>query len=77
MWGEPPNSPQHPTRGRRLARRFRGSGTAALRAALSERIGRARVSGGTLARPSPTPAIGQNCSGYASAKMERRRPKFY
>ena len=38
------NSSQHPTRGRSLARRFRGSHSATLCVALPARKGRARVS---------------------------------
>src|SRR5262249_41439816 len=40
----PPNSTQHPMRGRRLARRFRGSDIATRCVALPERPGRARGS---------------------------------
>jgi len=47
----PSNSPQHPMRGRSLARRFRGSVRATLCVAIPESTGRARVSGRTLCRP--------------------------
>jgi hypothetical protein len=45
------NSPQHPMRGRSLARRLRGSVRATLCVALPERTGRARVSGRTFGGP--------------------------
>jgi hypothetical protein len=48
-----PTRPQHPMRGRSLARRFRGSVRATLCVALPERTGRARVSGRTLGAPLP------------------------
>ena len=50
------NSSQHPTRGRSLARRFRGSHSATLRVALPARKGRARVSSKSV-RPSEVHVI--------------------
>jgi hypothetical protein len=60
MPGAPPNSSQHPTHGRRLARRFRGSVSATRCVAPPERTGRARVSSKTLASP-------QACNGTFEA----------
>ena len=48
------NSSQHPTRGRSLARRFRGSHSATLRVALPARKGRARVSSKSVSRTGET-----------------------
>src|SRR5438477_3844594 len=49
------NSSQHPTRGRSLARRFRGSHSATLRVALPARKGRTRVSSKSVGRAECVP----------------------